>query len=208
MSFLTTKRNSKFTDFIVLILIICYNHIKGGDFMAIIQKRKLLRLYNFDYNSPGAYFITFCTHDRNCILSKIVEHKSVSHGVDIITPELLLSNFGCILDTIIQTIPERYNVIIDSYVIMPNHVHIIINFPFDCNHDKEFSEHRSLISKIIGFIKMNSSREIHKICHIKNIWQRGYHDHVIRNPDDYMIIAKYIKENPKRWFYDKYYTSD
>ena len=181
--------------------------------MSIIQKRKLLRLHNFDYSCPGAYFITFCTHGRKCILSKITSKTTDSYGAQIITPVLTLSDFGNIVSDIIKTIPERFDVKLNHYVIMPNHIHLIVDINFNALTDSvesyDQSEiYRSVISKIVGFIKMNSSKELRKTFSIKNVWQRGYHDHVIRNRDDYIAIAEYINDNPKRWFYDKYYISE
>ena len=82
-------------------------------------ERKALRLEHYDYNSPGAYFITFCTHNRRNLLSHIVGaiHES---------PEVQLTDFGKIVDTVIQTMPPHIHAAIDRYVIMPNHVHLIL----------------------------------------------------------------------------------
>ena len=73
----------------------------------------------FDYNTPGAYFITFCTHNRSNILSRIV-------GAIQESPVSQLTTCGVIVDEVIQSIPEHLHATIDRYVIMPNHVHLIV----------------------------------------------------------------------------------
>ena len=73
---------------------------------------------HYDYNTPGAYFLTFCTYNRKHFLSRIVGaiHES---------PELQLTTCGMIVESVIQNIPAHLHVTIDRYVIMPNHVHLI-----------------------------------------------------------------------------------
>ena len=65
---------------------------------------------------------------------------------------------------------------------------------------------RTIISKMIGYIKMNASRAIRQHYGDVVVWQRGYHDHVIRNQEDYVALAEYIQTNPIRWELDKLYT--
>ena len=167
-----------------------------------LPKRKKLRLQNFDYNTPRAYFITICTHNKKCTLSNIVGaiHES---------PEIKLTSRGIIVDNIINAVPERFNAIVDRYVIMPNHIHIVIILTdiekMRAIHESPLQS-RSDISKIIGYIKMNASKEIHNKYPDEIVWQRGFYDHVIRNQHDYENIVKYIYENPMRWYYDELYT--
>ena len=164
--------------------------------------RKNLRLREFDYNTPGAYFITFCTHNRSNILSRIVGaiHES---------PVSQLTTCGVIVDAVIQSIPEHLHVTIDRYVIMPNHVHLIVVIA-ESDVLRAIRESplqgRSIVSKAVGYIKMNASKAIRQQYGDVTVWQRGYHDHVIRNQDDYEMIAKYIHENPLRWELDKFYS--
>ena len=173
-------------------------------------KRKRLRLEKFDYSTPGAYFITVCTHNRECTLSRVVGaiHES---------PEIQLTEYGKIIDRIINEIPLRFAATIDRYVIMPNHIHFIIvisnkkeirairESPLRVC-DETYVRARSIVSKIIGYVKMNASKEIHKIFGNACVWQRGFHDHVIRNRSDYEKIYKYVCENPLVWQYDCFYT--
>ena len=167
-----------------------------------LPMRKPLRLESFDYNTAGAYFLTFCTHNRRNILSHIVGaiHES---------PESQLTNLGEIVDTVINQLPRHFPVTIDSYVIMPNHVHLMLII--DENTERAIRESplrsHSLISKAIGYVKMNASKEIHTRFGSMEVWQRGYYDHVIRNQADYDMIAQYISQNPLRWELDKLYTA-
>ena len=164
--------------------------------------RKNLRLREYDYNTPGAYFITFCTHNRSNILSRIV-------GAIQESPVSQLTACGVIVDAVIQSIPEHLHVTIDRYVIMPNHVHLIVVIA-ESDVLRAIRESplqgRSIVSKAVGYIKMNASKAIRQQYGDVTVWQRGYHDHVIRNQDDYEMIAKYIHENPLRWELDKFYS--
>ena len=169
-----------------------------------LPKRKAMRLKNFDYSSTGAYFITICTHNRKCMLSQIVGaiHES---------PETVLTEYGKIVDEIIKNVSERCEVTIDRYIIMPNHVHLLVIIT-DSEELRAIRESplrgRSVISKVIGYVKMNASKEIHGKYDDAVIWQRGFHDHIIRDRRDYEKIAKYIYENPIRWQYDCFFAEE
>ena len=167
------------------------------------KNRKNLRLQNYDYNTPGAYFITFCTHNRKHLLSAVgAIHES---------PSLRLTVSGQIVERVIERIPSHLNITIDRYVIMPNHVHIIAVIPspeaFAAAEESE-AQIRSILSKLVGYIKMNTSKVIRHRYGDISVWQRGFYEHVIRNQEDYDMIAKYIDENPLRWSLDRYYTQE
>ena len=169
-----------------------------------LPQRKRLRLKNFDYSTPGAYFVTVCTHNRKCTLSRVVGaiHES---------PEIQLTEYGKIVDRLINAIPRQSLATIDRYVIMPNHIHLVIMI-IDSDELRAIRESplrgRSIISKTIGYIKMNASKEIHNRYGNEMVWQRGFHDHIIRNRNDYEKISKYIYENPIIWQYDCFYAEE
>lgn len=169
-----------------------------------LPKRKRLRLQNFDYSSQGAYFITICTYERKNILSRIVGaiHES---------PETKLTDYGEIAEKAIKQIPKHLNATIESYVIMPNHIHLLILIA-DNKETRAIRESplqkRSIISKTVGYIKMYASKEIHNRFGNITVWQRGFHDHIIRDQKDYEKISKYIYENPIKWQYDCFYTEE
>jgi len=94
---------------------------------------------------------------------------------------------------------------------MPNHIHLIfiVTDDADLRAIRESPlRGRSLISKVVGYLKMNVSKEIHLTHTNASVWQRGFHDHIIRDHEDYETIFKYIHENPMRWQFDKLYSEE
>ncbi len=167
-----------------------------------LPKRKSTRLKNYDYSTPGAYFITICTKNRRCIFSDI------SVGAIHESPVLTLKEYGKIADRIIQTLDNRFNIEIPKYVIMPNHIHllVVITDPVILRAIRESPlRARSLLSKVIGYMKMNISKEIHKTNPDETLWQRSFHDHIIRDQKDYERLWTYIQINPCKWKQDCFY---
>jgi len=164
-----------------------------------LPKRKPTRLKNFDYSQNGYYFITICTHNRKNLFSNIVGaiHES---------PEIELNQNGKMVDNYIRQLNDRFGLIVDKYVIMPNHIHLIIAINERSIRESTLRK-RSIISNAIGYLKMNVSRNIHKNGYSSQIWQRSFHDHIIRNENDYLKIWEYIQNNPAKWREDCFYNS-
>ncbi len=176
-----------------------------------LKTRKALRLPNYDYSTPGAYFITICTHGKQKILSDIVAPiPNMPVGAIHESPVVTLTECGKIVEQTITQLPQHLPAKMDHYVIMPNHIHLLISVTGIDRAIREspLREGRSVISKVVGFIKMNTSKQIHNCFGISPVWQRSYYDHVIRNQEDYNMIAKYITENPLRWELDKLYVPE
>ena len=164
--------------------------------MVDLPQRKSLRLEGYDYSHNGLYFITICTFNRQNIFSEIADGRTG------ITCQLTV--YGEILDDYVNRISEwRPSVQITDYVIMPNHLHMII-WLSDID-EAECIAKRSQISNIVGYLKMQVSKKIHEISPVQSVWQRNYHDHIIRNCEEYNKIARYIAENPQSWQYDMLY---
>ncbi|MBE6697672.1 MAG: transposase [Ruminococcaceae bacterium] len=178
-----------------------------------VPKRKKNRLENYDYSSCGAYFLTVCTSEKRNYLGKIVgaisdrppkaEDLANALGDHYIydTPQIELSEYGRIVEQAILQIPSAYPALsVDCYTIMPNHIHLLLIVHCDeCG--------RSLIaptvSRVIRHMKSYVSKQIGV-----SIWQKSFHDHVIRNREDYEKHVKYIYENPMRWYYDELYSDE
>ncbi len=146
-----------------------------------LPDRKKNRLENYDYSQNGAYFITICTRDRKKILSEIV-------GADTIRPyEIILSQYGKIVDKAINNIANIYeNISVDKYVIMPDHVHMILRIT---NNGGRMVSAPTVIAGM--------KRYVSKKCGV-SIWQKSYYDHIIRNQKDYNEIWEYIEHNPEK----------
>ena len=158
-----------------------------------LPHRKSPRLKGYDYSTPGEYFITICTKGRREILSDIIVGDDAH-----IVPENILSPTGLICDKYIRNINNLYeNITIDKYVIMPNHIHLIIFL----HGMMRASSPTKNISSIIRSLKIMVTKELGY-----SLWQRSYHDHIIRDENDYLKIWEYIDTNPLKWKLDCFYN--
>lgn len=176
--------------------------------MAGLPQRRSPRLPEYDYSSPGAYFITICTQGRRCILSEINVGALHEAPADAIR----LKAAGRCVQEALESLRGRYpGLHVDRYVIMPNHVHLMLRIEEDRairESPLRPGEKRSLIDKAVGFLKMRSSRMIHERFPDLQVWQRSFHDHVIRGERDYLEILTYIESNPLRWKEDCFFYED
>lgn len=161
-----------------------------------IHNRKSIRLEGFDYSSKGTYFITICLKDRHNLLWK----NNIGNRVG-----CLLSDVGLVVETAINNIPDCYpNAMVDKYVIMPNHIHLILLLSENdaCAMNDGRAMRAPTISKIINQMKGFVTKKVGF-----SIWQKSFYDHIIRNENEYQKICKYIEINPCKWEEDRYYKS-
>ena len=145
------------------------------------NKRKNIRLKDYDYSQEGMYFITICTENRIEILGKIKNESCIK-----------LTKQGTIVRDYIKKIEEIYkNTIIDEYVVMPNH--ILMNIQITKNN-------KVPISRIIKQYKMYVSKKVGY-----SIQQKLFYEHIIRNEKEYYKIKNYIQNNVVNWKKDKYF---
>ncbi|MBQ7121125.1 MAG: transposase [Clostridia bacterium] len=157
----------------------------------VLPKRKPIRLKGYDYSSVGAYHITICTKDK-----KMLFWNNVGATFGRPNNQYQLSSYGEIAKNEIEKINTIYDAVrIDKYVVMPNHIHIIISIVSD-----EFGRPQvaPTIPRIIQQFKGAVSKKIGF-----SVWQKGYNDHIIRGQQDYDEIWQYIDENPLRWVLKK-----
>ena len=179
--------------------------------MGDLKNRKTVRMKGANYNNIGVYFITLCTKNRRCLLSHVVG-TGVPDG-----PKLQLKKHGRIADKYIKQLNDFYqHISVKAYVIMPNHIHLLLFIkPTYCALGRDPrgeigpsgtpvpTVQNSTISKFISTLKRFCNKE-----YGENIWQNRSYDHIIRNREDYKNHLKYIHENPIRWFYDELYTEE
>ena len=176
-----------------------------------LPKRKQIRLPDYDYSAPGAYFVTICTSDRRCILSDIV----VGDGV-LDDPNVRLLPYGKIVAETLREIEKTYTwLALDRYVIMPNHIHILLRMedrgpgngrgtaPAWETGDGPSRTPAPTNSRLAALIS-TMKRFTNKRCGAA-LWQRSYHEHVVRGEEDYRQIWEYIDTNPAKWAEDRYY---
>lgn len=161
-------------------------------------KRKRMRLAGYDYSRPGAYFVTVCTRERKCILSRIIVGADALGG-----PMVMLTDAGRIAEKHLLTTDRIKGLHVEKYVIMPNHVHMILMIEREDGPPEASAPTSALLPQAIGIWKRLVHHELGQ-----DIFQRSYHDHVIRDENDFRAIWEYIETNPARWAEDRYYHND
>ena len=153
--------------------------------MDTMPKRKSPRMKGFDYATPTSYFITICTHEKRCLFG---------------SPNLL-NQYGLLARQTVLELPVLFPCVsIDHFVVMPNHVHLLLTI--NAGDARSFPS----VPTIVGTYKSRVSRLIHQHKPDINVWQRSYHDHVPRNEKSWQAIWNYIDENPFHWENDVMYV--
>ncbi len=151
--------------------------------------RKPNRLEAYDYTSPGYYHVVFCTQNRECLLGTVTKSDEAHAS------ELQLSAYGKAVEEALFAIPGIYHgVWLEKYVIMPNHVHLILAF-------SDVGEPLPHLSRVIQQTKRRVSVRVGR-----PIWQTHYYDQIIRSEAEYRDIWEYIENNPTKWSLDQYYS--
>ena len=184
--------------------------------MKPLTRCRSLRLQNYDYSQPGAYFVTVCTHKKRFLFGQIVDG------------DMYLNKTGYLVQSIWEYLPVRFPAIqLDTFIVMPNHIHGIITIGEDrvgtihavsyrraagsrgTNGElplpqTRIQRRRMLLPKVIGYFKMNSSKRVNMMHNTQgtSLWQRNYYEHVIRSEDELQQIREYILNNPTHWFED------
>ena len=159
-----------------------------------LPKRKSPRIPGYDYSTNGAYFITVCTYEKKQLFGSV--------GADSISARMVERTF-------LETIQKYDNVKSPVYVVMPNHFHAIIQI------ERADMESAPTISQIIQSFKRYSTVEYIKLVNENKlprfdgkVWQRSFHDHVVRGEKDYLEIWNYIEGNPSKWEEDCFYVKE
>ena len=153
-------------------------------------RRRSIRLKEYDYSQPGAYFLTICTHNRTPLFGQIVN------------AEMELSKCGKIISVRWRNLPRYHaHIELDASIVMPNHIHGIVVIKSDSIKRPK----RRPISEIVRGFKTFSSRRINEIRDTPGfyVWQHNYWEHVIRDQDSFNRIRDYILTNPLRWDLDR-----
>jgi putative transposase len=170
-----------------------------------IHHRRSIRLRNYDYSQAGAYFVTVCAWNRECLF------REIKNG------DTFLNELGDIVMKCWDLIPTHFpHVEIDEFVVMPNHIHGIVilsnvGAQFIAPFRKTTTEyqgvmnHAPTVGKIVRAFK---ARCTHMINNVRNtpggpLWQRNYYEHIIRDESELHRIREYIRDNPVKWHEDE-----
>ena len=172
---------------------------------AKAQPRRLpLRLAGYDYSQPGNYFVTICEHGHRRIFGYV-------SGT-----EMRLNSAGAAVRDAWFDLPTRFpSVVPIELVVMPNHLHGILaltqpirsakrgaasSAPTDENRNSSYPT----VGKVMRAFKSISAIEVNRILGRagESVWQRNYYEHIIRSPEEFQRIRKYILENPLHWHDD------
>lgn len=148
------------------------------------QTRKPLRLKTYSYNQNGAYHITICTKAHAHTLCSVVGQA------DPCLPQIQLTSLGNVVKSYIDTIHDVYPyVFVDHYVIMPNHIHLLLRID-------DFGAQRSArpISHIVRALKVMVRKQTGL-----SPFQTSFFEHIIRGQQDYQETWQYIENNPIKW---------
>ena len=189
--------------------------------MNVFKSRKSTRLKEYDYSENGYYYVTICTENREQIFGTIENNDMILNGV------------GNMIDQWWRKMFEKYDDIsIDKYIIMPNHIHGIINIAvgaIPCNRPiknnknntttgentvsplqrKISNQYNGLGQYISWFKRMTTNKYMYHVktdgweSFNKCLWQRNYYDHIIRNEKSLQGIREYIINNPATWADDE-----
>jgi len=157
-----------------------------------MNARKRNRLKHYDYSQNGVYFITICAKG----------HKQLFGAIDVGAacgcPQL--SNIGKLIEAEISRLSQIYSgIYVDCYTIMPNHLHMVIVIGRESRRPQAAPTISHIINQFKGVVSKRAGF---------SIWQKSFHDHIIRNEADYIRIAEYIENNPLKWTKDRYYTKE
>ena len=152
--------------------------------MDILPKRKSPRIPGYDYSTENYYFITICTKQHRCFFGTTKR----------------LTEIGEIAERHLKMLSNHYAYVeIDKYVVMPNHVHMILILK---------NGNAANVNQIVAQYKSGVTREVRVLYPNLDLWQRSFHDHVIRDRVGYEKIWNYIEGNPGKWEEDCFYTAE
>lgn len=162
-----------------------------------IHHRRSIRLSGYDYSQQGAYFVTVCIQNRECLLGKIVDGK------------MMLNGAGKIVQSAWDDLPRRFpNVTLDAFTIMPNHVHGIVVIQQNVGAGQALplgaASSAPTLGDIVRVFKSIPAISINRLLSRTGpVWQRNYYEHIIRDENDLFRIRQYIADNPARWDEDE-----
>lgn len=183
-----------------------------------MKNRKRNRLIGYDYSRDNLYFVTNCVKGMVCCLGEIISVAGTARELSLHLCEsdryknipsnsnkiMILNPYGEIVrDKLLWLAIQYPYVVVHNYVVMPNHVHAILEIDSSRVEDKSIKI--KSLSGLFGAFKTTSSKLIHQSGYLDFSWHRSFHDHIIRSDRSYHNISNYIDQNPSKWKMDKFF---
>jgi putative transposase len=157
--------------------------------------RRSLRLRNHDYTGAATYFVTVCSYQQIRLFGQVVDST------------VRLNDFGIVVETCWRSIPDHFpNAELDNWVTMPNHLHGILMVTLGSSITAHASSSvtgrkRGSLGVIVGSFKSAVTKRINEMRGTPgaHVWQRNYHEHIVRDDADLNRIREYIKDNARCW---------
>ena len=169
------------------------------DSQRTLPSRRSIRLPTYDYSQGGAYFITICAHDRRCLFGRVIESQMQLNARGAIIEEEWFGSAAI-----------RPHIVLDAFVVMPNHVHGIVFLESDVGATGRSPAPRSgpgrrSLGSFVGSFKAAATRRIKRLRDAPNgpVWQRNYYEHIVRDEKSLDAIREYIANNPANWMCDR-----
>ena len=172
-----------------------------------IHHRRSIRLKDYDYSQSGAYFVTICNKNKECLFGDVVDRK------------MRLNEMGIVVQQCWNVIPEHFpNTVSDEFIVMPNHIHgiiVIVGAQFIAPFGKTMSGNQGVMNhapttagEIVRAFKARCTYAINQVRITPGmpLWQRNYYEHIIRNEPELNKIREYIINNPLNWESDENYN--
>jgi len=173
------------------------------------NRRRSIRLKDYNYSQEGAYFITVCTRNRENLFGNVTEGQ------------MQLNGYGKVVNDFWGNIPLHFpSVDTDAFVVMPNHVHGIILINDACRGGATPPMGNGMVSpsggevtsplrkislgQIVAFYKYQTAKLVNQIRNTPGVtvWQRNYHDHIVHDDEHLNKIREYVFQNPLKWDLD------
>lgn len=154
------------------------------------DRRRSIRLKNYDYSQAGLYFLTICVRNKHCLFGQVENGK------------MILNDAGKMIENEWLKIPDLFpNTNLEEYVVMPNHFHAILEIVNQ--NEKRLGDMVGAFQSITTVEYIRGVKKYGWKRFDRKLWQRNYWEHIIRGWNAYSNISNYIIENPSKWKNDQ-----
>jgi REP element-mobilizing transposase RayT len=164
---------------------------------STLPRRRSIRLPTYDYAQGGAYFVTICSYERRCVFGRVIDGQ------------VQVNEIGAIIEEEWFRSPIFRKIVLDAFVVMPNHIHGIVFIDSVGATGRSPAPRSGLrrgsLGSFVGNFKAATTRRVRMLglTSDRPVWQRNYYEHIVRDDGDLNAIREYIDNNPANWANDR-----